>query len=198
MAAADNQCKDRTHRLEMSQCPELVALCFALEDAGTSWEEVIADAVERQEYVDVEETTAGGVDAEVCADVLGTGRSRFVTDRVMFQSGCECEAGLDSYNGTPVYMGEATYRASGLGPLLKVNLTVSHVGGGGLKILGLAKEAMLMIHSHPVTVDIIVSRQKRPNASLAGRDSSPSWSKDMRIAVHPSTDARATMCQWET
>ena len=40
-----------------------------------SWEEVIADAVERQEYVDVEETTTGGVDTEVCADVLGTGRS---------------------------------------------------------------------------------------------------------------------------
>ena len=61
VAAADNQCKDRTHQLEMSQCPELVALCFALEDAGTSWEEVIADAVERQEYVDAEETTTGGV-----------------------------------------------------------------------------------------------------------------------------------------
>ena len=166
VAAADNQCKDRTHRLEMSQCPELVALCFALEDAGTSWEEVIADAVERQEYVDVEETTTGGVDAEVCADVLGTGRSRFVTDRVMFQSGCECEAGLDSYNGTPVYMGEATYRASGLGPLLKVNLTVSHVGGGGLKILGLAKEAMLMIHSHPVTVDIIVGEMNISSSQM--------------------------------
>eukprot|EP01046_Picozoa_sp_COSAG06_P066139 COSAG06_NODE_16549_length_994_cov_35.538547_2_plen_249_part_01 len=137
-----------------SQCPEWEELCFALDDAGTSWDEIIAEAVERQEYVT--DTTTRGVNTEVCADVLGIGRSRFVTDRVMFQSGCECEAGLDSYNGTPVYMGEATYRASGIGPLLKVDLSVSHVGGGGLKILGLAKDTLLMIHSHPVTVDIIV------------------------------------------
>ena len=47
-----------------------------------------------------------------------------------------------------------------------MNLTVSHVGGGGLKILGLAKEAMLMIHSHPVTVDIIVGEMNISSSQM--------------------------------
>jgi hypothetical protein len=50
--------------------------------------------------------------------------------------------------------------------LLKVNLTVSHVGGGGLKNLGLAKEAMLMIHSHPVMVDIIVGEMNISSSQM--------------------------------
>ena len=77
----------------------------------------------------------------------------------MGPNGYEFTAGLDTYNGTTAYMGLDTYLACGqeLKDLLKLNLEVSHVGGGKLKIYGLWGRATLMNHGNPVTVDVGVS-----------------------------------------
>ena len=83
-------------------------------------------------------------------------KSLFITDTVMGQNSYEFTAGVDTFNGTPMYCGFNTFKACGGEKLLELELNVSHVGGGGLKIHGLWADVLLMNHGHPFVTDIVV------------------------------------------
>ena len=74
----------------------------------------------------------------------------------MAQNRHEFTAGVDTYNGTTAYTSLSNFRACGGTELLKLDLRVSHVGGGDLKIYGLWKDATFMVHGEPLSMDVVV------------------------------------------
>ena len=169
--------RERSHGVRFVHAAVLVgALQSAvrnLEGRGQTWEEMIASAERRGEYVDVSEMDAEAevcdIDTSVCPEEtedIAASTANFLTDTVMFQNGYECVLGLDTYNGTPGYVGFNTWKAAGGTKLLKIDLKVSHVGGGILKIHGLWKDALLHNHSHPMTFDMVVGSYSVSTAEI--------------------------------
>ena len=95
-----------------------------------------------------------------------TNRAHFIVDKIMFQNGHTAMLGIDSYNGTPCYASHDTYIAAGAGGLMNIDMKVTHVGGGSLKIYGLWKNVLLMCHDHPFTIDVVIGEMSVNSADM--------------------------------
>jgi len=94
--------------------------------------------------------------------------ARFIRDRVMFQNGTYCTAGLDSYCGVPAYLSAKQYEEAGYSrkDLLPFIHRVNHVGGGALGIYGMAADLLITVNGHPLRLDAVVGEMQVATSSL--------------------------------